>query len=180
MLLINVFDVKIDPHLDELPFFYYLFLDLYYNIIDLVAIAQISIFYFIYSCMKHLKLMLMSSDHRLCFVLFRYKAIVDTYEKIRPLSDSLVSNIDLIALITHKYISPYSKRISTYEKQVFKSPIWFHKYIFKEFLRCFSNKKFNIIQFFKFQMVLGLFFGVPKILGTLWFVVYYIKTEVSI
>lgn len=85
------YNIKTEPHCDGLPFYYYMFVNLYYIFVDLVSIAQIFIFYYIYSSMKHLKLMLMLPNQKLRFVLFRYKAIVDTRDKIRPLSDTLVS-----------------------------------------------------------------------------------------
>lgn len=102
MLFLVVNDVKIEPTIDQLPTIYFVFLYLYYIIVDVVTVALIVIFYYIYSSMKHLKLILMSSDQKLSYVLFRYKAIVDTCEKIRPLSNSLVSNTNF-SLITNEY-----------------------------------------------------------------------------
>lgn len=106
MLMIKVYGHNVEIYFDQLSYLYYFFLNLYYNIVDLVPIAQIVIFYYIYNSMKNLKLMLMSSDQKLSFVLFRYKAIVDTCEEIRPLSNSLVSN-NVFSLITQKYAFLY-------------------------------------------------------------------------
>lgn len=104
MLMFKIYDVKLDPYFDQLPATYYLFLCLYTIILDHLAIAQLVIFYYKYSAMKHLKLMLMSSDQKLSFVLLRYKAIVDKCDKIRPVCDSLVSSTNFCCLITFKHI----------------------------------------------------------------------------
>lgn len=92
ILMIVLYDVKIEPYVDQLPTVYSLFLLSYYTFVDLIAIAQIVIYYHVYCSMKHLKHMLVSSDQKLNVICEQYKAIVDTCDKIWPLSDSLVSN----------------------------------------------------------------------------------------
>lgn len=92
LLMIKAYYVKDVPYHDQLPSLYCLFLCLYYITIDLIAIALIVIFYYVYSSMKHLKAILISSDQKLNFISKQYKAIVETYETIRPISDSLVSD----------------------------------------------------------------------------------------
>lgn len=92
-VLMNNYDYEIEPYFNKLPFYYYFFINLYYMLVDLIPIAQIVIFYYVYNSVKHLKRMLMSSGPKLSFVMLKYKAIVDTRDKIRPLCDSLVSEI---------------------------------------------------------------------------------------
>lgn len=90
IFLVMIKDTKIEPYLNQLPWFYYLFINYYNFLLDLVLVAQIVIIYYIYSSMKHLRLTLTSSGKKLSFVLFRYKNIVDICEKIRPLFDASV------------------------------------------------------------------------------------------
>lgn len=92
MLMIKIYDIKVEPYFDQLPSVYYLIACLYALILDPLAIVQIVVFYYMYSSMKQSKVMLMSCDQKLSFVLLRYKAIVDICHKIRPLCDYLVSN----------------------------------------------------------------------------------------
>lgn len=95
VIMIKVYDLKIEPFFDQLPLIYYLFMILNTVINDLVAIAQIVIFYYVYYSMKHLKVMLVSSDWEVNLISKRYKVIMDICENIRPLSDVLVSIIFL-------------------------------------------------------------------------------------
>lgn len=103
LFMMNAYEVKVEPYFDQLPPVYFFMLCLYYVNVDLVAIAQIVIFYYVCSSMKNLKVTLTSSGRTLNFISTRYKTIVDTCVKIRPLSDSLVSNSNLIVLITHNH-----------------------------------------------------------------------------
>lgn len=98
VIMITVYDLKVEYYFDQLSFVYRLFFCLYYVVMDLVTITQIVIFYYVYSSMKNMKHMLMSPGQKLSFISLRYKAIVDIYEKIRPLSDSLVSETNFFTL----------------------------------------------------------------------------------
>lgn len=72
-------------------FFYSFFCCSWYFFVDLVRILQIVIFYYVYATMKHLKLMLTSSGQKVDYISKRYKNIVGVFEKVKPLSHSLVS-----------------------------------------------------------------------------------------
>lgn len=89
----TVNDLKFEPHFKDVPEIFHIVLVLFFSILDLAAISLIIIFYYEYSSMKHLKFKLTSSYQKLKFISKQYKAIIDICENIRPLSDSLVSNI---------------------------------------------------------------------------------------
>lgn len=99
MITIRVSGKNVEQYMDHLPSFYLVIFCLFYVIVDLVAIAQIVVFYYVYCAMKHLKIMMVSSSQKLNVTSKRYKAIVDIYEKIKPLTDSLVSNTNIFILI---------------------------------------------------------------------------------
>lgn len=91
----------------HLPYFYVIFCCSLILLIDLVPISQIVKYYYVYSSMKYLKLMMISSGQKLDFICKRYKIIADTLSKIRkikPLSDSLVSSNNFLAILTYAYL----------------------------------------------------------------------------
>lgn len=92
MITFKVCDVKLGPYFDQIPSLFLFSMCLNYLIVDLVAIPQIVIFYYVYSSMKHLKFVLISPGQELHCISKQYKAIIEICEKIRPLSDSSVSN----------------------------------------------------------------------------------------
>lgn len=93
MITITVCDVKLAPYFDQMSSLISFSTCLIYLILDLVAIPQIVIFYYVYSSMKHLKFILISTGQELHFISKQYRAIIEICENIRPLSDSLVSKI---------------------------------------------------------------------------------------
>lgn len=111
IVMLKVYALRIEPQFNQLPLVFYLFLILIFSVLDLVAIFLIVIFYYVYNTMKHLKVMLISSDRKVNFISKRYKAIIDICENIRPLCDSLVSKT-FFSLITHKHESQHCKQIS--------------------------------------------------------------------
>lgn len=91
MILIKAYHIKTGIVTDDVSDCYYSFLCYLFSVLDLVSISQIITFYYVYTSIKHLKHVLLLSDHKLSFISQRYKSIVDTCERIWPLSGSLVS-----------------------------------------------------------------------------------------
>lgn len=91
MFLIMMLEYDLGVYIVHFSPFYFCLTVSHCILIDLVAVAQIVIFYYVYCSMKHLKLMLTSFNQKLNFISKLYKDIVDTCEKIKPLSDTLVS-----------------------------------------------------------------------------------------